>query len=116
MSTEVTSISIDKDDARPVNAKESFEATGDTGWVKFQGPICVQLTGTSTNVVAQVQRSTEDPEDTANPAPVAGSISGDLTAGVSPVIYNEVAAAWWRVVIDTLDDGAVDVSMTGFHA
>ena len=82
---------------------------------RFTQDVSVQLSGTATDIVAVVERSSQDPgSGEENWAPVEGeTFTGDLSAGIPPRAYIEPAAGWWRVRVSTLTGGYVRVSMAG---
>jgi len=96
-------------------AEFEFDEAGDSDPVYLSGRFCIQVTGDATAFVAGVERSTRDPAGGSPnwaPADVEG-ISGDLTDGLTPVLYDEPGAAWWRVSVDTLTGGAALVVFSG---
>lgn len=112
MATTKTTIPLPGGEKR-LKAQETFDATGETDWIKFTDELSVQLTGDATAVTAVVERSTDDPTGDANPAPVGEEITGDLTDGIAPLAYDEPGASWWRVKITALSGGDVEVTLLG---
>ena len=86
--------------------------------VRLSDGVTVQISGTATNIVARVERSSQDPAmATANWAPAEDTgISGDLSAGISPRAFLEPAVGWWRLNITTLTGGNCKVSIVGGKA
>lgn len=91
---------------------QSLTANGDVSdWVLCQGDIAIQITGTATAVTAVVERSTRNPSNTPNPAPLsADTITGNPTTGVNVASYYEPGAAYWRVRLTALTGAGVNVS------
>lgn len=95
---------------------QQLDAPGTTEpHIRFTGRVNVQLAGTATNIVAVVERASQDPgsgnEDWA-PAE-ASNFSGDLSAGMAPRVYIEPVDGWWRVRVTTLTGGYARISMVG---
>lgn len=80
-------------------------------WVLCQGDIAVQITGSATAVTAVVERSTRNPSNTPNAAPLsADNITGNPSTGIPVTSFYEPGAAWWRVRLTALTGGTVNVS------
>ena len=95
---------------------EQLDAPGTTSpFVRFTGRVTVQMAGTATNIVAVVERASQDPgsgnEDWAPAEPEP--ISGNLSAGIPPRVYTEPVDGWWRIRVTTLTGGHVRISMVG---
>lgn len=100
---------------------EDFAAPGSTTPQQFQRTddgVYIQISGSATAITAIVERSTKDPtRETANWAPaMAIPITGDLSAGIAPFIFNEPARGYWRVRITTLTGGTCTVVISGEQA
>lgn len=98
---------------------ELMSATGSTDpAIRLQGTVVVQLSGTATDIVAIVERSSRDPGSAqVNWAPAEDdTFSGDLSAGIAPRAYTDPAIGFWRVRITTLTGGTCKVSIIGDRA
>ncbi len=95
-----------------VITNQRLTAVGDVSdWVLCQGDIAIQVTGTATAVSFIVERSTRNPSDTPNPAPVATDpVTGNPSTGVNVLSYVEPGVAYWRVRITAMTGSNVDVS------
>jgi hypothetical protein len=111
--TEVTHQILEGEQVRRFNATQAFSAPGVTDWIRAFEQIAVQITGGATSVTAQVERSTEDPAATVNPAPAGDPITGNPATGIKPVAYAEPGAAWWRVNLSAVSGGTANVSLAG---
>lgn len=91
---------------------QNLTANGDvSSWVLCQGDIAVQVSGVATAATLVVERSTRNPSDTPNPAPLsADTITGNPSTGINVASYYEPGAAWWRVRVTALTGTSVDVS------
>lgn len=100
---------------------ETFSAPGSTSPLRFQSTdsgVLVQLAGTATNIVAVIERSTKDPvRSTPNWAPaMTDQITGNLSLGIAPFLFDEPARGYWQLRIITLTGGNCTVVMTGEQA
>lgn len=95
---------------------QQFDAPGTTGpEIRFSGGVTVQIAGTATNIVAIVERASQDPgSGNEDWAPVeAETFSGNLSLGLPPRAYLEPADGWWRVRVTNLTGGHARVSIVG---
>lgn len=104
-----------------VNRTERFDTLSSATTsppVRLSDGVTVQISGTATNIVGRVERSSQDPAvGTANWAPAEDTgFSGDLSAGISPRAFIEPAVGWWRVNLTTLTGGNCAVSIVGGKA
>lgn len=92
---------------------QNLTAVGDVSdWVLCQRDIAVQITGVATAVTAVVERSTVNPTQGGNPAPVATDpISGNASTGITVAQFYEPGSAWWRVRLTALTGASVDVGI-----
>lgn len=98
---------------------EQLDGAGTTApAIRLQGTVTVQVSGTATDLVAVVERSSRNPgSGDENWAPVEEEpFAGDLSAGMSPREYAEPAIGWWRVRVPTLTGGHIKVSIVGESA
>lgn len=92
-----------------------MEAVGVTDFVRVQGDVVVQISGTATAITAKVERASRDPNSgEVNWAPAeTETFSGDLSAGIPPRAYFEPATGFWRLNISALTGGNCKVSIIG---
>lgn len=100
---------------------EDFAAPGSTPEQRYQRTddgVYIQISGSATAITAIVERSTKDPtRETANWAPASDTpITGNLSAGIAPLIFNEPSRGYWRVRITTLTGGNCTVVLSGEQA
>lgn len=98
--------------SKRVITNQTLSAVGDVSdWVLCQGDIALQLTGSATAITGVVERSTRNPSDNPNPAPVSsGPITGNPSTGIAVVSYTEPGAAYWRFRLTAKTGAELNVS------
>lgn len=90
----------------------TMNAPGLTDWVCLTGTVALQITGAATAITAITQRSTRNPDITANPAPADEPVTGNPADGMTPTFYVEAGVAWYRVQVTELNGEAV-IALSG---
>ena len=80
-------------------------------WIQATYKLIVQVTGAATAVSIDIERSTINPVmAAANPAKVA-TITGNPATGITPSIYEEPGAGWWRAKLTSITGTPVHISI-----
>lgn len=116
MAGSINSLFIRDKDGERTEYYEELNAPGVTSEaIRLQGTVTVQVSGTATDVVAIVERSSRAPgSGQENWAPAEDDpFENDLSAGIAPREYIEPAIGWWRVRVATLTGGNIRISILG---